>query len=52
MAGTSNNRKLLDWVEHWRDILEPDDVVWCDGSERGVRPAVRASWWRPARSSG
>ena len=32
MAGTTNNTKLLDWVEEWREILEPDDVVWCDGS--------------------
>jgi phosphoenolpyruvate carboxykinase (GTP) len=33
MAGTTDNRKLLDWVEEWRAILEPDDVVWCDGSD-------------------
>jgi len=32
MAGTTTNQQLLDWVEHWRSILEPDDVVWCDGS--------------------
>jgi phosphoenolpyruvate carboxykinase (GTP) len=33
MAATTDNQKLKDWVEHWRSILEPDDVVWCDGSE-------------------
>jgi phosphoenolpyruvate carboxykinase (GTP) len=24
---------LLGWVEHWREILEPDAVEWCDGSD-------------------
>jgi phosphoenolpyruvate carboxykinase (GTP) len=24
---------LLDWVAEWRDILEPTEVVWCDGSD-------------------
>src|SRR5436190_6811281 len=24
---------LLDWVEHWRTILEPERVEWCDGSQ-------------------
>src|SRR4051794_9766021 len=24
---------LLAWVEHWRSILKPDAVEWCDGSE-------------------
>ncbi len=33
MAGTTDNQKLIDWVEHWRAIFEPDGVVWCDGSE-------------------
>jgi phosphoenolpyruvate carboxykinase (GTP) len=32
MAGQTSNQKLLDWVEEWRQILEPDDVYWCDGS--------------------
>ena len=30
-APTSNQR-LLDFVEEWRQVLEPDDVYWCDGS--------------------
>src|SRR4051812_34115506 len=25
--------RLLEWVEHWRAILEPDAVQWCDGSD-------------------
>ena len=33
MAGTTNNQKLIDWVEQWREILQPDAVEWCDGSE-------------------
>ena len=28
----TSNKKLLDWVEEWRQILEPADVYWCDGS--------------------
>ena len=32
MAGQSSNQKLVDWVEQWREILQPDDVYWCDGS--------------------
>jgi phosphoenolpyruvate carboxykinase (GTP) len=33
MAATTNHQPLLDWVEHWREIFQPDDVVWCDGSD-------------------
>lgn len=29
----TTHQRLLDWVEHHRSILEPDDVHWCDGSE-------------------
>ena len=32
MAGTSSNQKLIDWVEEWREIFQPDAVEWCDGS--------------------
>jgi len=32
-ANTQNqNEKLLDWVSEWAEILQPDQVVWCDGS--------------------
>jgi len=33
MAGTTDNQELIDWVEEWRAILQPDEVVWCDGSD-------------------
>ncbi|NLA35700.1 MAG: phosphoenolpyruvate carboxykinase (GTP) [Actinobacteria bacterium] len=32
MPSTTKNQKLLDWVEQWRSIFEPDDVYWCDGT--------------------
>jgi phosphoenolpyruvate carboxykinase (GTP) len=28
----SSNQRLLDWVDHWASITQPDQVVWCDGS--------------------
>jgi phosphoenolpyruvate carboxykinase (GTP) len=33
MPGSTTNSKLTAWVEEWRQILQPDDVVWCDGSQ-------------------
>jgi phosphoenolpyruvate carboxykinase (GTP) len=32
-AVPTRNRKLLEWVEHWTEILQPDHVEWCDGSQ-------------------
>jgi phosphoenolpyruvate carboxykinase (GTP) len=32
MTVRTSNQKLLDWVDHWASILEPDSVEWCDGS--------------------
>ena len=32
MAGTTSNQKLIDWVEQWQEILQPDSVEWCDGT--------------------
>ncbi len=32
MAPTGN-QQLIDWVSHWREILTPDQIHWCDGSE-------------------
>ncbi|MCC5950914.1 MAG: phosphoenolpyruvate carboxykinase (GTP) [Acidimicrobiia bacterium] len=32
MAATTDNQALLDWVEQWRQVLQPDEVEWCDGS--------------------
>ena len=27
------NRRLLEWVDEWTEIFQPDAVEWCDGSE-------------------
>jgi phosphoenolpyruvate carboxykinase (GTP) len=32
MGATTTNQKLIDWVNDWTAILQPDDVHWCDGS--------------------
>jgi phosphoenolpyruvate carboxykinase (GTP) len=32
VPGQTSNQELLDWVEGWREILQPDEVYWCDGS--------------------
>ncbi len=32
MSGTTSNQKLMDWVEEWREIFQPDAVEWCDGT--------------------
>ena len=32
MPGTTTNQKLLDWVEEWREIFQPDAVEFCDGT--------------------
>ena len=33
-SATANvqNRKLLDWVSEWAEILQPDQILWCDGT--------------------
>jgi phosphoenolpyruvate carboxykinase (GTP) len=33
MAATTSNQKLKDWVNEWVEVLQPDAVEWCDGSE-------------------
>jgi GTP-dependent phosphoenolpyruvate carboxykinase len=32
-ATKSTNQSLLKWVEEMTALCQPDDVVWCDGSE-------------------
>jgi phosphoenolpyruvate carboxykinase (GTP) len=32
MAATTN-QKLVDWVDHWAGVLQPEAVEWCDGSD-------------------
>lgn len=33
MGATTNNQRLLDWVEEWAAVFQPDAISWCDGSE-------------------
>jgi phosphoenolpyruvate carboxykinase (GTP) len=32
MAGTTTNQRLQDWVSEWAQIMQPDDIYWCDGT--------------------
>ena len=32
MAGQTTNTRLIEWVDEWTSILEPEAVHWCDGS--------------------
>ena len=32
MSGTSDNQRLQQWVKNWAEVLQPDDIYWCDGS--------------------
>jgi phosphoenolpyruvate carboxykinase (GTP) len=29
----NNNKKLIEWVEHWKKILQPECIYWCNGSQ-------------------
>jgi phosphoenolpyruvate carboxykinase (GTP) len=29
----SNHQRLNQWVEQWAEILQPDSIYWCDGSQ-------------------
>jgi len=33
MPGTTSHQQLIDWVENWRQILQPTEVIWCDGTK-------------------
>lgn len=32
-ASPTDSPEVLNWVEQWRSILQPDEVHWCDGSQ-------------------
>ena len=29
----TRNKKLLEWVEEVAELTQPDEVIWCDGSD-------------------
>jgi phosphoenolpyruvate carboxykinase (GTP) len=29
----TNNKKLINWVNEWSNLCQPDKIHWCDGSE-------------------
>ena len=29
----TRNKKLLEWVEEVAALTQPDEVIWCDGSQ-------------------
>ena len=33
MSSSSNNKKLLAWVEEMATLSQPDNIVWCDGTD-------------------
>jgi phosphoenolpyruvate carboxykinase (GTP) len=32
MSASTTNERLKAWVNEWIEVLQPDDVHWCDGS--------------------
>ena len=36
MPGTTTNQNLLEWVDKWAEVLTPDSVYWCDGTQEAV----------------
>jgi phosphoenolpyruvate carboxykinase (GTP) len=32
MSGHSTNERLQQWVAKWAEVMQPEDIYWCDGS--------------------
>lgn len=30
----TKNKRLIDWVNQWANLFEPDNIHWCDGTEQ------------------
>ncbi len=30
MSGLSTNERLQQWVTKWAEVMQPDDIYWCD----------------------
>ena len=37
MEKLTNNKSILDWVQNRIDLLQPDKVVWIDGSKEQIQ---------------
>ena len=40
-SAPTENRALLEWVEQWADVLAPDRIEWCDGSDQQYQEQCR-----------
>ena len=49
MTAPTSNEQLLAFVEEWRQIFEPADVHWCDGSAEEYDLSVDALAGSPFR---
>jgi phosphoenolpyruvate carboxykinase (GTP) len=37
----TTNRRLLEWVDEWAEVFQPDAVEWCDGSDEEYQEMCR-----------